>query len=116
MAEAAVPRQDAGQECLRDVIIFRPNRLHMRLRTLLITAGLALTAIGVAFAQLKPWREYPGREYEGFQLPPDYKTPAEWVFARLMYPDFTGSGGYGFRGFRRGFGNWKQGGTSWTTD
>jgi hypothetical protein len=96
----------------------------MRLRTVLITASLTLTALGVAFAQLKPFREYPGREYEDFQLPEDYKVPAEWVFARLMYPEFSGdpppyAAGYryGYGGFRRRYGgNWKQGRSAWTTD
>lgn len=86
----------------------------MRLRTLLIPSALALVVLGVAVAQLRPWREYPGREYEQFELPQDYKETSEWVFARLMYPDFAGGGG----GFRRrfGYGSYKEGRTSWTTD
>jgi hypothetical protein len=64
----------------------------------------------------RPFRQYPGNEYGDFPLPPDWQQPAEWVFARLMYP----SGGYG-RGFRRfggggGYGDWRQGYSSWTTD
>ena len=31
------------------------------------------------------FREYPGWEYSNFPIPPDYKTPGEWVFARFMY-------------------------------
>jgi hypothetical protein len=62
------------------------------------------------------FREYPGREYENFPLPPDYQEKTEWQFARLMYPQALG--GYGRRGgFRRfGGGNWKEGASSWTTD
>src|SRR5215467_5125716 len=61
----------------------------------------------------KPFREYPGVEYEDFPLPPDWQEKAEWTFARLMYPQFTGR--YG--GFRFGFGgDWRRGGTSWTID
>ncbi|MBV9035635.1 MAG: hypothetical protein JO182_14190, partial [Acidobacteriaceae bacterium] len=33
----------------------------------------------------RPFREYPGWEYNDFPLPPDYKQPGEWVFARFMY-------------------------------
>jgi hypothetical protein len=87
----------------------------MRLRTLIITAGSALVLFGTALAwETKPraFREYPGREYENFPLPPDYQEKTEWQFARLMYPQFMGR----FRGFRGFRDNWKEGGSSWTTD
>jgi hypothetical protein len=45
-----------------------------------------------------PFRQYAGVEYYDFPLPPDYATPGEWVFARLMYR----ATGYG----RRGRSNW----------
>ncbi len=32
-----------------------------------------------------PFREYEGWEYENYPLPPDYRKPSEWVFARFMY-------------------------------
>ena len=51
-----------------------------------------------------PFREYPGVEYYDFDLPTDFRDPAEWVFARLMYPSI----GWG--------GAWQDGGTSWTID
>jgi hypothetical protein len=87
------------------------------MRKAFIAGLLTLAALGAAFAQLRPWREYPGTEYEDFQLPPDYKEPAEWVFARLMYPPFTGMGPAGYRyNYRRRYGNWKQGRSAWTTD
>jgi hypothetical protein len=73
--------------------------------------ALLLTAL---FAQ-RPFREFPGNEYEDFPLPPDYNQPAEWTFARLMYPPANvgrGGFGYGFR-FR---GDWHLGRSSWTTD
>ncbi len=62
----------------------------------------------------RPFREYPGREYEGFPLPRDYQDKAEWTFARLMYPPAM----YGGRGYGRGrFGvDWTRGYSSWTTD
>ncbi len=59
-----------------------------------------------------PWREYPGQD--NIEIPPDYKVPAEWVFARLMYPPYTGGYGFGFRG--RYGSDWKHGRSSWTTD
>jgi hypothetical protein len=96
----------------------------MRFRSALIAASATLVLIGSALAwqsKLKPFREYPGREYEDFPLPPDYQEKTEWAFARLMYPQYTGSlggrGGYrrgGFGGY--GGGNYKQGRSSWTTD
>ena len=33
----------------------------------------------------RPFREYPGVEYESFPIPPDAGRQAEWVFARFMY-------------------------------
>jgi hypothetical protein len=32
-----------------------------------------------------PFREYPGVEYEAFEIPPDSNEKTEFVFARLMY-------------------------------
>jgi hypothetical protein len=93
----------------------------------LIPACCALAFIGSAPAwqatsesKLKPFREYPGREYVDFPLPPDYREKTEWVFARLMYPQYTGMvngrGGGGNRRFGGFGGSYKQGRTSWTTD
>jgi hypothetical protein len=77
----------------------------------------AYGASAVEESARRPFREYPGREYEDFPLPPDFREKAEWQFARLMYPQFQGRfgrrGGGGFRGFG---GNRKDGGSSWTTD
>src|ERR1039457_7267669 len=68
----------------------------------------------------RAFREYPGREYENFPVPPDYKDKAEWVFGRLMYPpamSMYGGRGFGRGGFGRGrFADWTQGYSSWTTD
>ncbi|HKD04753.1 MAG TPA: DUF4159 domain-containing protein [Bryobacteraceae bacterium] len=96
--------------------------IEMRYRTPLIAIGAVTVLLGTALAwesQPKPFREYPGREYEDFPLPPDYAEKTEWVFARLMYPQYAGT--LNGRGFRR-FGGWgggdayKQGRSSWTTD
>ena len=67
-----------------------------------LLAGLCL--VGGAAADPLPWRPYPGVEYYDFELPTDYRDPAEWVFARLMYPQM----GWGSQ--------WQFGGTSWTID
>lgn len=65
---------------------------------------VGLCAVGAAFADPAPFRQYPGVEYYDFELPTDFREPAEWVFGRLMYPSI----GWG--------GQWKNGGTSWTID
>ena len=76
----------------------------------LLCGGLLL--LGGIYAFQRPFREYPGAEYEDFPLPPDYQEKTEWVFARLMYPPF--SGGRGYR-YRYG-GDWTQGASNWTID
>jgi len=67
----------------------------------------------------KAWREYPAFEYNTFPTPPDFQEKAEFVFGRLMYPN-AAFGGFGGRGFRRGFGSfdWREGGRGvfWTMD
>src|SRR5215831_17216230 len=74
-------------------------------------AGMAVLLTAM-FAQ-RPFREFPGNEYESFPLPPDYQQQGEWAFARLMYPP-ANVGRFGY-GYRRG-GYWQQGHSSWTTD
>jgi hypothetical protein len=77
-----------------------------------------VAAFAAAVDQLRPFREYPGVEYENFTLPPDYREPSEWFFARLMYPPFVPSDpiqGYRYN-YRRRYGNWKDGRSAWTTD
>jgi hypothetical protein len=78
--------------------------------------GLALVATLCAFQ--RPFREFPGREYENFPIPPDWQEKTEWAFARLMYPTMPGvhGRGYGRRGWGYGGDPWTQGYTSWTTD
>jgi hypothetical protein len=71
------------------------------------TIFVALTAILISATALlsfqKPFREYPGMEYTNFEVPPDASTPAEFIFARMMYPNAGGR----FGGFGRG-GDWRQ--------
>lgn len=74
-----------------------------------------LTCAGIVLAFEKPFREYPGMEYNSFPLPADYQERTEFAFARLMHPDSEA----GFGGFRRGRrrgGDWTQGYTWWTND
>ena len=69
---------------------------------LLVAIGLG--AWGVLRAQ-KPFREYPGAEYEDFPLPDDWNQKTEWTRARLRYPSVYGGG------LRRGYGD-----NNWTID
>jgi hypothetical protein len=49
--------------------------------------------------QPRPFREYPGVEYNDFPLPTDAMVPGEWLFARFMYRAVPS-----WRGYR--FNNW----------
>ncbi len=84
------------------------------MRVLLWPVGLTFVTLTALYAFQRPFREYPGVEYENFQLPPDYREKAEFVIARLMYPPTARGigGGYGFRGS----GDWREGFSIWTQD
>jgi hypothetical protein len=71
---------------------------------------LGMIFVGVVYGFQKPWREYPAVEYNNFPLPADYNIPAEWVFARLMFPGGPLDGYYPrFQGdYRRGLSLWTQ--------
>jgi hypothetical protein len=71
----------------------------LRPRIVVTVLGLILAVIGIVYAQ-KPFREYPGSEYESFPLPPDYQEKTEFTRARLMYRGVS----YGWR--RRWGGSW----------
>jgi hypothetical protein len=71
-----------------------------------------VTLIGALFAFQRPFREFPGMEYNDFPLPSDYREPTEFVFARLMYHEVRFSVGFGRRTNR----DWRQGYTYWTQD
>jgi len=47
----------------------------------------------------RPFKEYPGREYTDFPVPPDWNRPFEWTRARLRVPGL-------YHGFRGGDRNW----------
>jgi hypothetical protein len=76
-------------------------------------AVLASTVLvlGILYAQ-RPFRQYPSVEgYESMPLPPDWRSSAEWTFARLMYPPGPLDGYAG-----RFDGDWRQGLSLWTQD
>ena len=68
-----------------------------------------VAAVTLVYAVQQPFREYPGWEYEQFPLPADWNAPAEWVFARLMYPSVRFS-------LDRPYTDWRLGGANWTID
>ncbi len=79
--------------------------------------ALALLAMAVVLMVPAAWGQAPFRDYPPFEgaesaapLPPDYRTPAEFVFGRLMYPpnELFGFGQFGD--------DWKQGDSPWTID
>ncbi len=73
-----------------------------------IFAGALITAL----AAQEAFREYPSVEYgEEIPLPPDWNQPAEWTFARLMFPPGPLDG---YRG--RFNGPWQEGLSLWTQD
>jgi hypothetical protein len=82
----------------------------MEPRTLRWLIILGFLTAGFVAAFQKPFREYPGVEYEDFPKPPDWNEKSEWVFARLMYPAIAGG-----RGFRSNP-DWQHGASNWTID
>lgn len=74
-----------------------------------LSLGILIAAGTPALAQ-RPFRDYP--PFEGAEsaapIPPDYRTPAEFVFGRLMYPPNDLFGVMG--------GDWKSGNSPWTID
>jgi hypothetical protein len=77
----------------------------------ILLAAAALVLVAGLGAWQRPFREYPGIEYNTFPLPQDYREKTEWAFARLMYPQ-----AYGSRGFRNRNGDWREGNSMWTQD
>jgi len=82
-----------------------------KLKRLFFAGAVLLATFTAALAWQQPWRDYPGQD--NIALPADYQVPAEWMFARLMYPPYQGS--INVRRGRNG-GDWRNGRSSWTTD
>jgi hypothetical protein len=81
----------------------------------IVAIGLLLAGVLCAFQ--KPFRLLRSLEaYDNVPMPPDWSDKAEWVQARLMYPQhpYARFGGRG--GFSRWGMDWHEGGTSWTQD
>jgi hypothetical protein len=84
-----------------------PRRVLWRAGYALVFAGALL---GVLYAQ-RPFRQYPSIEYgESVPLPRDWQRSAEWVFARLMYPQGP------LDGYLYDAGDWRKGLSLWTQD
>jgi hypothetical protein len=82
------------------------------MRSLWLLAGGVIFVVSLVAFQ-KPFRQYPGVEYEDFPIPPDWQEKTEWAFARLMYPQIRGR----FSGFGAyGNGEWTHGYSMWTQD
>ena len=67
--------------------------------------------IGALCAFQRPFHQYPGVEYDSFEVPPDSQEKTEWTFARLMFPPGENDG---YRG--RFDGDWRLGLSLWTQD
>ena len=84
--------------------------------TKLIKARLLLlyacVLCGCLYAYQRPWRLFESLErYDDIPIPSDGQDPAEFTFARLMFPSLPYAR-FEFRGRR----DWREGGTSWTED
>ena len=80
---------------------------------LLLRVFCAAAFFGSLYAFQRPFRQMPGVEYEDFETPPDANQPAEWVFARLMYPPGWNDG---YKDGNRFQGDWRVGLSLWTQD
>jgi hypothetical protein len=82
----------------------------MNVRKALCQLTCGLTFLGALYAFQHPFRQYPGVEYESFELTPDWQEKSEWVFARMMFPPGPNDGYRGrFDGdFRFGLSLWTQ--------
>ncbi len=71
-----------------------------------------LAFLGCLYAYQRPYRLFQSLEpYDDVPVPAGGDRPAEWVFARLMYPSLPWAR-FEYRGRR----DWREGGTSWTED
>lgn len=80
----------------------------MLLRAAAVTVGVL--CLWTALHAQKPFQEYPAVEYNDWPLPDDWQVPAEWTFARLMFPGGPLDGYYPrFQGdYHRGLSLWTQ--------
>jgi len=87
-----------------------------KFRFWLVLCAAAAASVTALYAFQREFRVYASLEpYDNVPLPEDYRVPAEFVFARLMYPPhprgrFSRPLGFGGRW------DWREGGTSWSQD
>ena len=88
---------------------------HMNSRKA-VRIGVPIAFLTVLFAFQRPFRVYLSMEpYDNVPMPPDWQEKAEWVQARLMYPQHPNAR-FG-RYYRFGGSlDWREGGTSWSQD
>ncbi len=79
-----------------------------------LALGFATSVLICTAVAQRPFREYPGFEYENFPIPSDWRVPGEWTFARLMYP--SAHRYYAGEYPRPYYPNWWDGRTDWTID
>jgi Domain of unknown function (DUF4159) len=91
------------------------NRVITKSQLRRLGGGLLAVTLGLSGFQM-PFRQYASLEpYDDVALPPDWQDHAEWVFARLMYPQHPNAK-FARWGWRGGTPEWRQGGTSWSQD
>jgi hypothetical protein len=83
----------------------------MRRNLFVGVAAVGTALVCTLFAQ-RPFRELPAWEYNNFPLPKDYNVPAEWTFARLMYPSYHLPIDWQFKPNL----DWREGRTNWSID
>src|SRR5579862_5124321 len=88
-------------------------------RALSLGAGMLGAGISLALSLYgfqRPWRLYRSLEpYDNIEMPPDAGDKAEWVQARLMYPQHPHARFGRYYGYGAAT-TWLEGGTSWTQD
>ncbi len=84
----------------------------MRLPIALPVAAGLFAVLSAAWAFQRPFREYPGQEYTGFDIPPGANEKTEFVMGRLMFP----ASPYGMFGMLDRYYDWRAGRTGWTND
>ncbi len=83
-------------------------------RALWLGAGISLAVMLYGFQ--RPWRLYRSLEpYDNVEMPPDAGDKAEWIQARLMYPQHPHARFGRYYGYGAAT-TWLEGGTSWTQD
>ena|SRR5689334_14408611 len=79
--------------------------------------GIPIGLLSALFAFQRPFRVYLSMEpYDNVAMPPDWRENAEWVQARLMYPQHPNARFGRYYRFGSGSIDWREGGTSWSQD